>query len=744
MKLKASYFSISRPLILENLRRFWAIPALAFLVYFLSGVFPVLMSYNRLNNMASYIDISLKNQQPFYMFAHLIFPIIAAVVIFRYLQGISSVSVMHAMPFTRTKLYNSGFISGLILILAPILLNGAILLAISKPVYRMYGTETGMMINEVNVFARADILNWIWVSVLIAVVIYTVSVFAGIVTGNALMHFATAIWFNFLIPALYGVFIAYFSHFLYGFDSAGNWLEFGMNISPFLSVLQNQGHLGPYSTIYYLVSVIVLFVLTGFLYRKRNLEHATDSLAFSFMEPIICYLIAFLGMTLLGFYFEVLGESEIYMYGGLAAGTLIFFIIGQMIVKKTPRVYNINSLKSLGIYALIAIVFILGLRFDITGFEKRVPNPSKVESLTFSDDFVRNYNNYYYSRSSYTNSTNGYTIFKGDAKGLRLKDPENISAVVNLHKMLVTDKIRLQNLSDVYMGGISISYNPNTLLPQSRQYRLDYTSFKSNPNFKRIYESKEYKDYYAPSNLNYETIDSILVNNDKPNAEPVEIKRASDLDEFMACLDKDFKAQTFEDKISLKHGFANATINFKYKDISSNTPERLLSNSISFMITESYTNTIRWLESKSYGERFKDNVADIDHIEIYHYVESANSEDESSPAVQYSSSNDSTVGYIATTAEEKEMKTMKITDPDQIKQILESYETSNINYSDYYYGTIFYKGSSLNLQNGSDYAKEMNEKYGMDYATSESDYPLVNIYFNEGNIPDYVLKYFQE
>ncbi|MDF3002668.1 MAG: hypothetical protein K0Q48_2787, partial [Bacillota bacterium] len=88
MKLKASYFSISKPLILENLRRFWALPALAFLVYFLSGVFPVLMSYNRLNNMASYIDMSLKNQQPFYMFAHLIFPIVAAVVIFRYLQGI--------------------------------------------------------------------------------------------------------------------------------------------------------------------------------------------------------------------------------------------------------------------------------------------------------------------------------------------------------------------------------------------------------------------------------------------------------------------------------------------------------------------------------------------------------------------------------------------------------------------------------------------------------------------------------
>ena len=116
MKSKASYFSISKPLIIENLRRFWAIPALGFLVYFLSGIFPILMAYSHLNDMATYIESSLSNQQPFFMFAHLIFPIVAAVVLFRYLQGISSVSVMHSMPFTRAKLYNSGFLSGLILI----------------------------------------------------------------------------------------------------------------------------------------------------------------------------------------------------------------------------------------------------------------------------------------------------------------------------------------------------------------------------------------------------------------------------------------------------------------------------------------------------------------------------------------------------------------------------------------------------------------------------------------------------
>ncbi|MDD3350586.1 MAG: hypothetical protein PHC40_07045, partial [Eubacteriales bacterium] len=74
MNSKASYFSISLPLIKENMRRFWAIPVIAFLVYFLSGVFPVLMTYDKINNIASYIEMSLKNQQPFYMMAHLLVP----------------------------------------------------------------------------------------------------------------------------------------------------------------------------------------------------------------------------------------------------------------------------------------------------------------------------------------------------------------------------------------------------------------------------------------------------------------------------------------------------------------------------------------------------------------------------------------------------------------------------------------------------------------------------------------------
>ena len=726
MKSKASYFSISKPLIIENMRRFWAIPALAFLVYFLSGVFPILMSYTHLNDMSDYIRMSLSNQQPFFMFAHLIFPIVTAVVLFRYLQGISSVSVMHSMPFTRAKLYNSGFLSGLILISLPILVNGLILLAISKPVFSQYDDGNGLITETIDLFSRAGVLNWIWTSLLIAFVIYAVSVFAGIVTGNSLMHFAAAAWFNFLIPALYGVFIAYFDHFLYGFNSTGSWVEFGMRISPFLNVFQSDGKFGLITTIYYVVCFFVLFGISGFLYQKRRLEHATDSLAFGFMEPIICHLIAFLGMTLLGFYFQVLGQTEFYMYAGLAAGTLIFFIIGQMIVKKTPRIYNMKSLRSFGIYALIAIVFILGLRFDVTGFEKRVPNPSDVSSITFSEDFIMGTN---YSRTY----IDGYPLHVGygDGTGLRLKDPDNIKAMTELHRIMAENKAKYDNLEGVYMSALLLRYNPDSSFPINRQYQIDYDSYKVSKEFKQIYESKEYKNYYAPSNLSYASLEEIYINTERPDSETVDLQNQGIMKEFMACLDKDFKAQTFEDMISLKHSYGSIEIVFKYKDKNSDTPEKLLDGSVNYTISDNYSNTIKWLEDNGYGDRFIQSAAEIEYIELYHYVDTNNTSDQ---PIEYSSDE------IMIPA--NELDGLKITDPVEIQALLDTYESQNINFNDYYYGNVVYKGDSQ-LQNqayGDAYEEKMAEKYG----TEVDDAVSMQIYFNEGNIPDYVLEYFKK
>ena len=55
--MKASYFKLSKSLCLENFRKFWALSLLMFLAYLLSGIFPILLQYNHLNDAADFIYI---------------------------------------------------------------------------------------------------------------------------------------------------------------------------------------------------------------------------------------------------------------------------------------------------------------------------------------------------------------------------------------------------------------------------------------------------------------------------------------------------------------------------------------------------------------------------------------------------------------------------------------------------------------------------------------------------------------
>src|SRR5665648_757198 len=102
--------------------------------------------------------------QPFYMAAHLIMPVLTAVVVFRYLQSASSTTMMHSLPFSRYKLYNSNLLSGLIMVITPILLNGLIMLAIAKPAFNTLGMDPSSLAVATDAFTRGAIIGWMWQS----------------------------------------------------------------------------------------------------------------------------------------------------------------------------------------------------------------------------------------------------------------------------------------------------------------------------------------------------------------------------------------------------------------------------------------------------------------------------------------------------------------------------------------------------------------------------------------------------
>ena len=720
MKSKASYFSISIPLIKENLRRFWAIPAIGFLAYFLSSVFPILMSYNHINSMYGYIQMCLTNQQPFFMCVHLILPIITAVIVYRYIQSSSSVTAMHSMPFTRSQLFNSSLASGLLLIVLPLLANGLILLLIAKPTYDYsmyidYEKMTALTDNAVDIFTRINVLNWLWQSIIVVLVIYAISIFAGMVTGNAVMHFSLAFGFNFLAPALYLTFITYCSDYLFGFTSEGVHQNILVGLSPYTEVFVSDGKFSPPLQLYYIIASLVLIIICAVLYQKRQMENSGESIVFKFMVPTICYLIAYFGMSLMGYYFSALSSnndsqnSDVYFYAGLIAGAVISFIIGRMIVLKTPRIFNIQSLKSFGLYAIIAALFVCSITLDLMGFENRIPSASKIRGVSstnfdFSDDGGRYSLNLFRSPTAdLSEQDNSYYSFK-------YSDPQNIEALMALHQEIVNkkDKIQEEQKRNVQTFSINLFYNISHPLGLQRTYTLTYDRILKNKYLKQLYESLEFKSYFSFSNLNYKNINSLTLENiyfyDDNTAAQLVITDSNKISSLLKAMEKDFQNRLYEDAISRKHAYCTINIDLNYLDMN----DKLQKNSFNTKVLLTDTETIKWLKDNGYAaylECSADMVAEIVFTEY-----------DSEKEIDYSA----TVQSKDILNEESE-KQLVITDKKQIQEILDNYSSYQYDYDKYYQGYIVY-----NRMNG--------------YSQAYSD----TIFFETNNAPHYITEFFQK
>ncbi len=714
MKSQKSYFSISLPLIRENLRRFWAIPAISFLIYFLSGIFPIIISYSKIDVVASYINMSLTNFQPFYMAAHLMIPILTVVVIFRYLQSASSATMMHSLPFSRYKLYNSNLISGLLMVITPILLNGLIMLAIAKPAYNSQGMDLSSLATAADTFTRGAILQWMWQSILIVLVVYAISVFAGLVTANPIMHFATALGFNFLIPSLYAVFVFYFGSYLYGFNTFGDWSTTCLSISPFLETFNLNNNGGNFSTLhqlYYVMNALVLFVLSSFLYTKRKLEKAGESLAFEFMIPIICYLVAFFGMTLLGAWFKALNQdSEFYTYAGYAAGAFIFFIIGRMIVMKTPRVFNMKGLKSFAIYSLIAVIFFVGLAYDMTGFEKRVPAVNKISTSSLENSFLQNSSDKY--NTGVYRDTAPNDLYKMHAK---LKSASNIEAMTALHKSILANRADFEaNQDKLIQYNIGFEYSIGSLNTLERIYAVDYYFLRDSKELKTIYESAEFKNIYSLANLNYNKITSVTFSNPANYDNPVVIKNPNDMAMLLKLMDEDYANETYAEATSLNLPYAIAAVNYTVED---KTSKKIIDSTTTLEIKESYSKTIGWLTENG----FTDEIALTDDLISYISVYSDSNNPEMSGAYaqeEYMSAPGKYMSDTAYTTEE-----FKIIDKTQIAEAMKMGKSQNVSFSNYYYGTVYYNFPGKTRENG--------------YEVTQT------IYFNPNETPDFIKNHFK-
>ena len=154
MKSKKPFFS--RELVFNNLRRFWWVAVLFTLALFLVSPLITLTNGSETIPKSGY-NIYFSDIFSGTVIFLVTIPVFIGVMMFRYMQNSKSMVNIHAMPYTRLRLYVNNIISGLILLLAPLLLNSAFLSIIQLGGFGGTYFKEGIVLNYLAVSALTSV-----------------------------------------------------------------------------------------------------------------------------------------------------------------------------------------------------------------------------------------------------------------------------------------------------------------------------------------------------------------------------------------------------------------------------------------------------------------------------------------------------------------------------------------------------------------------------------------------------------
>ncbi len=346
--------------------------------------------------------------------------VLVAMTMYGFMYNSRSCSMYNSMPIRRETVFSTAFITGLVPLLIADLVIALICFA--------FLTGDGMIKAE-------NIWLFLVMAVLGNICFYGFAAFCSVLTGNLFVLPAVYVVLNVaVLLAESGIFAA-FDSIVYGFSYPNQSLGFLSPVAQLANslsvetvyermadggmydsgkyVLHGLGVLGIYSV------VGLVFAFFGLLlYRRRRMETVSDVVSIPVLKPIFKYCMCFgVGLTFAAAMYDMIfsrsftGTKEAVCYLVLMLiGAFIGYFVSEMLMQKTLRVFR-GKWKGFIINALIICAFIAGAEFDLTGYEKRLPELDEVESASIG----------YYD-------------------GGELYEEENIRAVYELQQMIIQSK----------------------------------------------------------------------------------------------------------------------------------------------------------------------------------------------------------------------------------------------------------------------------------------------------------------
>ena len=404
----------------EMIRRCKALPVLIAVVYFLSNILPVLLSYNRLENVIIYTYGCMTGANLLNIAIGIAGGVVVSCAVFRYLHSTASVIDAHAKPLTRTQLFRGSFLAGLVIVIAPIVLTGLFYLCVMgahasgdlMEIMKNLGYDS--TVDMSHALSVANIFGWTLDNILVIGFTYCVSCFAATLAGTAVVQALLSLVLVALPSVVYTFILGYLNTFLYGYDGDGDLAAY---LSPYAHLMSRGEY--PFTSapitliLFALISVLLAFAAVA-IYRKIKLENEENTIVVPYVAELLVILLTAIAVSMTMFIarsFLSIDTTAGAVITILLA-TIVFFPIFCMIADQSFRVFKNKNVKVFIIYAAVMCIVLAFTLFDVTGFEKRIPAASDVKSVTVEDS----------------------NLIHPEIKGV--KDEETIGRLIDLHRSI--------------------------------------------------------------------------------------------------------------------------------------------------------------------------------------------------------------------------------------------------------------------------------------------------------------------
>ncbi len=294
---------------------------------------------------------------------------------FSYLYNKSASDYFHALPLKRSELLFARFSGSYVAALIPLTLG-------------YLGTYALSFLDYVAADRGAIVEAYFFTVIMMAVLgLFTLLfiVTAGGVFDSILSLLAVNIGIPIIVAFVYGLCETHLYGFTYSGDYDTNILShttpFGYAIVKLcMGIYDAETPLFSAISVFAIIDMLALFgALNVIFYNRRKSEKLGGSYAFKFISEIIGFIIASLGLFVMGYIFGD-NPSEIPYWIAGVVGACIAAVVYSLIINR-----GFKKVKKAVIVGLIASVVLIitnfGIKLDLFGWEKNLPKTDEIESV---------------------------------------------------------------------------------------------------------------------------------------------------------------------------------------------------------------------------------------------------------------------------------------------------------------------------------------------------------------------------